>query len=482
MKHTALMAAAILGSTALAGTPIAQAQEGQVPANPNGHASQYGNQGGQTGSISNNRTSRSSDNSMTQGQVSVIPAADMVGRNVTDRSGNFAGQIVSMIIDMNNSAVEYVILAGRGGYGTNGLVTAVPWQAIQRVSVRGPVRLDLTANQIRNAPRINRNELYRLTGNGWRSRIYGYYGYPANYGYRYGAYGYGPGYYGLGYGMGTYGAGYGPCNGMAYGAAGQPAGQYGRNCPYPGSPYNNQNSNTGNGAYASNSNGGNSSYNGNGNNGASSNGGGYSNGSGGYSNGNGRYTNGYSNSNGNSHGNNGYGHSGSASAGGNGAHAGNGGAYGNSLAINRNGVESLTANNSSTSPSGLIQANVYAQAGDLIGRINHVMIDLNDGQIAFVLIKRGGWLGLDPTWYAVPIEALDWSRGYGRGYVLDVNQQQLRGLPTIPAINGNLVTQLPRSQLAQLYRQFNLQPYWATGSTNGNRNNTAGNSANQQNQ
>jgi sporulation protein YlmC with PRC-barrel domain len=269
------------------------------------------------------------------------------------------------------------------------------------------VRLDVTARQVATAPRINRSGLYRLTGNAWRNRVYGYYG------YRYG-----------GTALGSP-----PCKGAAYGAAGQPAGQYGGNCAYPGSPANS--GNVSNGV----NNGGN-----NGNQARNP-----STGS--------------------------IGKQGIAS----GNAAGNG-----TLAVTRNGIQSLLSKASAVSPRGLRNANVYAKSGDLIGSIDHVMIDVDNGRIAFVLVKRGGFLGLNPTWYAIPLEALNWS-AYGNGFRLGVNQQQLRGLPTIPAINGNLETTVPRGQLTRLYQHFDVQPYWQARNdrnANGNQNGGA-NSATQ---
>ena len=50
-------------------------------------------------------------------------------------------------------------------------------------------------------------------------------------------------------------------------------------------------------------------------------------------------------------------------------------------------------------------ADVYAPNGDLIGHIDQVMIDPHHGEVAFVLLERGGFIGLSPGWSAVPVEA-----------------------------------------------------------------------------
>jgi PRC-barrel domain len=58
-------------------------------------------------------------------------------------------------------------------------------------------------------------------------------------------------------------------------------------------------------------------------------------------------------------------------------------------------------------------ADVYAVNGDPMGHIDQAMTDTRHGHVAYVLVQRGGFLGLHPTRYALPIEALKWSRATG---------------------------------------------------------------------
>jgi hypothetical protein len=97
-----------------------------------------------------------------------------------------------------------------------------------------------------------------------------------------------------------------------------------------------------------------------------------------------------------------------------------------------------------------------------IGNIREVMIDPERGDVAFVLIERGGFLGLQPRWYAVPPEALAWAP-YQGGYDLTVNEQLLNTAPPLGPENNNTSNgpvRVPANQLAQLYRHFQLTPYW----------------------
>jgi len=114
--------------------------------------------------------------------------------------------------------------------------------------------------------------------------------------------------------------------------------------------------------------------------------------------------------------------------------------------------------------------------GDQVGNIKDVMIDPRHGQVAFVLIERGGFLGLQPRWYAVPPEALAWSPSQG-GFELAVNDQLLNTSPPLQPANNNAPNapvMVPANQLAQLYRHFGITPYWEQGTAGSNSGNSAG--------
>jgi sporulation protein YlmC with PRC-barrel domain len=122
-------------------------------------------------------------------------------------------------------------------------------------------------------------------------------------------------------------------------------------------------------------------------------------------------------------------------------------------------VASALRSPDSASPRGLRGISVNARNGDVIGDIDQVMIDPSRGQVAFVLVKRGGFLGLDPAWFAMPIEALNWSPDNDQ-YRLTVDEAQLKNVPPVPANAANLTGAVDRQALSRLYADFNLQPYW----------------------
>jgi hypothetical protein len=118
---------------------------------------------------------------------------------------------------------------------------------------------------------------------------------------------------------------------------------------------------------------------------------------------------------------------------------------------------------------------VYAPNGRLIGHVQHVMIDPQRGEVAFALVKEGGFLGLAPYWFAIPVQALAWTP-YRGGYHLTVTARLLANEPSIP-VQTKLPTEISQAELAQLYEHFGLRPYWEQGAGQPGTANTGGRNA-----
>lgn len=348
-------------------------------------------------------------------RIPLLPAADLVGRAVTDAHGHDAGRVDSMVIDTKNGVVEYLLIGGRGNFNLNGQFVAVPWSVVQAPRGKGAVALTISAKKLKKAPRLTQSALYELGTPAWRSRVYGYYGRPYPY-----------------YGSSAW---YGPYRPYPYSAAA------------PGI----------NGTV-------------------------------------GRNVNGQSNTQAKTRASATAGMSSNATTG---ANASNTSKFnqpaaqasnGKRLAISRNGVVSSLMDISNVSPSQLRSDNVVARNGAEMGHVNEVMIDTRSGHVAYVLLKRGGFLGLNPTWYPVPVEALHWQfnpdyrPGNGGaydpyGYRLVVNEHDLRGIPSVPVNKANLTTFAPRRDLAKLYSHFGVKPFWIGGAQNANQSSTTGQGA-----
>ena len=88
-----------------------------------------------------------------------------------------------------------------------------------------------------------------------------------------------------------------------------------------------------------------------------------------------------------------------------------------------------------------------------LGKIEEVMIDSERGRIAYAVIAFDCFLGMDCKLFAVPWEALEEYRG---DYILRVDKGALEAAE---GLNED-VWALTRNDLAKVYEQYKLHPYW----------------------
>ena len=60
------------------------------------------------------------------------------------------------------------------------------------------------------------------------------------------------------------------------------------------------------------------------------------------------------------------------------------------------------------------------------------MINNASGQVAYVVISFGGFLGIGEHYHPLPWKQLQYNEQYG-GYVVDISRQQLEGAPNYAA-------------------------------------------------
>ena len=73
---------------------------------------------------------------------------------------------------------------------------------------------------------------------------------------------------------------------------------------------------------------------------------------------------------------------------------------------------------------------VYDRAAEQIGTIHNFMVDKVSGQVAYVVMSFGGFLGLGESYHPLPWRALAYDTRLG-GYVVDVDKDKLAGAPRI---------------------------------------------------
>lgn len=71
---------------------------------------------------------------------------------------------------------------------------------------------------------------------------------------------------------------------------------------------------------------------------------------------------------------------------------------------------------------------VYDRAGEQVGTIHNFMVDKVSGQVAYVVMSFGGFLGVGETYHPLPWRALTYDVRLG-GYVVDIDKDRLADAP-----------------------------------------------------
>lgn len=76
----------------------------------------------------------------------------------------------------------------------------------------------------------------------------------------------------------------------------------------------------------------------------------------------------------------------------------------------------------------LIGDNVYNAAGETLGEIKEIMLDMHTGRVAYAVLSFGGFLGIGEKLFAVPWSALRLDT-VQKAFVLNASREQLKNAP-----------------------------------------------------
>jgi sporulation protein YlmC with PRC-barrel domain len=110
-------------------------------------------------------------------------------------------------------------------------------------------------------------------------------------------------------------------------------------------------------------------------------------------------------------------------------------------------------------------ATVKASDGSELGSIDQLMIDTERGRVAYALVASGGFLGIGDEWRPVPLQALDWRKG--EEYELDVAKDKISKMQALST--ESVPTRVRRTDVEQLYSQYQLTPYWQEEASAGSK-------------
>jgi hypothetical protein len=99
---------------------------------------------------------------------------------------------------------------------------------------------------------------------------------------------------------------------------------------------------------------------------------------------------------------------------------------------------------------------VKNSAGDDLGKVEEIMIDLRDGRVSYVVLSFGGFMGLGDKYFAIPWAMLEVDLEE-KCFRLDLDKQILEEAPGFDKDNWPEVTP---DWLFDLYDYYDLPPYW----------------------
>ena len=102
---------------------------------------------------------------------------------------------------------------------------------------------------------------------------------------------------------------------------------------------------------------------------------------------------------------------------------------------------------------------VVNTAGEQLGTMKELMIDLDDGLIAYAVLSFGGFLGLGDKLFAIPWEALTFNSD-DQTFILDVDKEVLEDAPGFDKDNWPDNAKYEAGWLLGVYEYYGYSPYW----------------------
>jgi sporulation protein YlmC with PRC-barrel domain len=109
------------------------------------------------------------------------------------------------------------------------------------------------------------------------------------------------------------------------------------------------------------------------------------------------------------------------------------------------------------SSSSICSDHVKNAAGENLGKIENLMIDLHSGRIAYAVLSFGGFLKMGNKLFAVPWEALKVD-SVNKQFILNIDKSRLENVSGFD--KDNWPNMADPSFGATLYRHYGFKPYW----------------------
>lgn len=103
---------------------------------------------------------------------------------------------------------------------------------------------------------------------------------------------------------------------------------------------------------------------------------------------------------------------------------------------------------------------VRNSAGEDLGKIEEIMIDVPTGRVAYAVLSFGGFLGMGDKLFALPWNALQLNEDEHE-FILNVDKATLENAPGFD--KDNWPDMADENWASQIYGHYGSKPYWEAG-------------------
>jgi sporulation protein YlmC with PRC-barrel domain len=110
----------------------------------------------------------------------------------------------------------------------------------------------------------------------------------------------------------------------------------------------------------------------------------------------------------------------------------------------------------------IIGNKVVNRAGEQLGNLKELVLDLEDGRVAYAVLSFGGFMGMGDKLFAIPWEALMLNPN-DHTFILDIDKEVLQEAPGFDKDHWPDNAQYEAGWLLDIYEYYGYSPYWMPG-------------------
>ncbi|GAA0893702.1 hypothetical protein GCM10009122_33810 [Fulvivirga kasyanovii] len=130
----------------------------------------------------------------------------------------------------------------------------------------------------------------------------------------------------------------------------------------------------------------------------------------------------------------------------------------NNSLLNESHINATNMNTQLISATTIEGTEVVNAKGENIGEIKDLMIDWENGTVAYAVLSFGGFLGFGEKLFAIPTEALEFDPSDQDTIILDIEKEHLENAPGFD--KDEWPTSADRTFINSIYKHYGYEPYW----------------------